>query len=259
MWRVWGGGKGSCYTPKNWHVLWRGFNIESQSSSNHWLSKAMIDRLLGTIIAPSQKHFWRWYFLFPKISQGEMLVWRIPSEPPQVEPLPPWPPQLPPCAVFWSHVTNYWAQSALEKRQRSSDLFVAKSPGENWKIQQKLRYHSGKVWKSKFWSEKSVNLMGFVYKNDLHIVIRPGSGNQVPDSKYHPPRVSCKPSFQVVDLFNIQIFSFLFKISRERKGLQTILLISSDSTQLLLNGGKNSSEWFCRQQQQKLEIHYEID
>ena len=86
MWRVWGGGKGSCYTPKNWHVLWRGFNIESQSSSNHWLSKAMIDRLLGTIIAPSQKHFWRWYFLFPKISQGEMLVWRIPSEPPKLNP-----------------------------------------------------------------------------------------------------------------------------------------------------------------------------
>lgn len=116
-------------------------------------------------------------FPFP---QGGMLLWRIPSEP-----MPPWPPQLPPCAVCWSHVTNYWAQSALglKRNVTKATFFGGKSPG--WKLENPTKTEIP-LCKSEISKWKSVSLMGFVYINDLHIVIRPDSGIKFPTPNIIP-------------------------------------------------------------------------
>ena len=169
-----GGGQGSCYTPKNWHVLWRGFNISKGKfhRSNHWLSKAMIDTLLGTIIAPSQTLL-KMIISFSKISQGGMLVWRIPSKP-----MPPWPPQLPPCAVFGSRHELLSPKCSWNNAYVFSELFFWQIAWWKWENPTKTEIP---LCKCKFRSEKSVSLNGFCLQEwPIHTVIRLGSGIKFP-------------------------------------------------------------------------------
>lgn len=137
------------------------FQKENFHLSNHWPSKAMIDTLLGTIIAPSQNTSEDDCSFSQDFPRRDVSLTH---------------PHPNPCLV---HVTNYWAQSALETTQRNeSDLFWCKSPGEKLENPTKTEIP---LCKSKFRSEKSVSRNGFRLQEwPIHTVIRLGYGIKFP-------------------------------------------------------------------------------
>lgn len=121
------------------------------------------------------------------------------------QPMPPWPPQLPPCAVFGSRHELLSPKCSWFKTQRFQATFlVANRLVKIRKIQQKLRYHSGKV---NFEGKNQWALMGFVYKNDLYIPLL-GSA-MVSSSRL---RISSTQSFMqtfIPDCWSLQYPDFL--------------------------------------------------